>query len=355
MNDSDSNEAPLPKDNSPINNFTICPECFSRVEILNINEENSTIEYRCIKEDKTNLMSIKQYLKKINECKIPQINEIKDKCKCHINKDYICYCFDCKLHLCEKCLKTRIHINHNKAYIIEIKPIEEEIEIVEEVIKDYDKKLKELINEKITKTNEYKEKENLEKNILHKILEKKYKINNNKKKEELKENNNNFMKDIEEIKKKYEKEIKLRKKKYENENHKIKNNYKLINDVERIKYQIKIEKIILKYKNEINKHEFEKRIENYDNMLKINKMIFNIYYHYNNNYYNSLNMNSLLMYYINSKYINDKIIQIKLKDKYDEIIKIIKHKRIEDNKMKIDKKKNENEIKELKIKLSHIL
>ena len=84
-------------------------------------------------------------------------------------------------------------------------------------------------------------------------------------------------------------------------------------------------------------------------------MIFNIYYHYNNNYYNSLNMNSLLMYYINSKYINDKIIQIKLKDKYDEIIKIIKHKRIEDNKMKIDKKKNENEIKELKIKLSHIL
>ena len=74
-------------------------------------------------------------------------------------------------------------------------------------------------------------------------------------------------------------------------------------------------------------------------------------------------MNSLLIYYIKSKYINEKIIKVKLDNNYDEIIKIIKQKRIEDKKIKeenerIEKEKMKveenykNEINELKNKIT---
>ena len=159
----------------------------------------------------------------------------------------------------------------------------------------------------------------------------------------------NYLKSIKEIKIKYENNLRLRKQEYEEEIIKIRNKYKLINEKERIKPGLKIEKLEIKYINEINRHEFEKAIENYEQMLRINKMVFNIYNNYNNNYYNSLNINSLLKYYINTQYINDNIIKIKLKDKYDEIVNIIKQKRKE------EKDKNENkEIEELKKKVSNI-
>ena len=353
---SDTKEAPLPNYENNfelnINGFTICPECLSAIEILNINkEENNTIEFRCIKEDKVCLMEIKEYLKNIDELKNKKIEEIKDKCQTHINKSYICYCFDCKCHLCNECLKTRIHINHRKSNIIEIQPREEEIEIIDEMIKDYDKKLKEVRIEKENKTKECKEKLEKEKRREEKKLKKENKSNENKEKEEINKSKINYMEDIDKIRIRYENEIKLRKMKYEEELNGIKNKYKLINEKERIKTELKIEKLEIKYKNEINKHNFEKTIEDYDKMLRINTIIFNIYNNYNNNYYNSLNINTLLMYYINNKNINDKI-KIKLKDKYDEVINLIKHKSNEDKKLKENKKIKEKEIDEIKKKVS---
>jgi hypothetical protein len=128
-----------------------------------------------------------------------------------------------------------------------------------------------------------------------------------------------------------------------------------------MKTKIKIEKLDKKYKNEINKYEFEKRIEDYDKILRINKIVYNSYNKYNNNYFNSVNINSLLIYYINNQNINDNIIKIKLKDKYDEITNIIKQKRNEEKKMKeeanekIEKEKiKDKEIDELKKKVSQI-
>ena len=76
------------------------------------------------------------------------INDLKDKCEKHKNNNYISYCYECNCHLCEECLKTRIHINHKKSNIIEIKPIEEEINIIKEVIKNYNTELKKLKNKK---------------------------------------------------------------------------------------------------------------------------------------------------------------------------------------------------------------
>ena len=66
---SDANEAPLPKNKINIpdltkDGFTICTQCLSAIEIINIKEENNIIEYRCIKEDKVFIMELKEYLKK---------------------------------------------------------------------------------------------------------------------------------------------------------------------------------------------------------------------------------------------------------------------------------------------------
>ena len=173
---SDFKEAPLPfRTRNPDDIFTdgvtVCPECSSAIEILTINEENSIIEYKCTKENKNYIIPIKEYIKKINKCKIKNIDEVSDKCKTHKAK-YICYCFDCNCHLCNECLKTRIHINHRKSNIIEIKPMEEEIDIVKDVINDYRLKLENAKIEKKNKTIEMEKLLNNEKEKEKKILEK---------------------------------------------------------------------------------------------------------------------------------------------------------------------------------------
>ena len=105
-------------------------------------------------------------------------------------------------------------------------------------------------------------------------------------------------------------------------------------------------------------------------MLKINKIVFDIYNIYGNNYYNSSNINSLLIYYIENECINDNIVKIKLKDKYKEILEKIKkrngeYKRVEEEKEKNEimfkqkmeemEKKYEKEKKELEKKISQYI
>ena len=216
----------------------MCPNCLSVIEILTINEENSIIEYRCIKENKNYIMSIKEYIEKTNKCKIKNMDEVVDKCKDH-NMKYICYCFDCNCHLCNECLKTRTHINHRKSNIIEIKPMEEEIDIVKEVINDYRLKLENIKIEKKNKTMEIEKLLNNEKEREKKKLEKDNILNKEKENEELEENNKKYLIDIEEIRNKYERELQLRKEKYDKENNNIKNKYKLIKEKEETKYKLK--------------------------------------------------------------------------------------------------------------------
>ena len=362
----DSNEAPLPKETIELeenNDLIICPKCSSIIEIISINEENNIIEYRCIKENKNYIKPIKEYLETIKAKKEKNIEELKDKCKIHKNKNYICYCFDCNNHLCNECLKTRNHINHRKSNIVEINPIEEEIEIIKEVIKYYKRELENKKLEKGNKTKEIDKLLNKDKRKENIKLEKEERMNKEKEKDELKKNNDNYIKDIEEIRKRYEEEIKKRKNKYEEDKNNIINKYKLINEKDKMKYKIKIEKINIKYMNEIKKYEFEKKIENIDNILKINEIIFNNYNNYNNNYYNSVNINSLLNYYIKNGYINEEIIKKKYKDKYNKLLEIIEKKKNEDKKKKEEnerigkekigiEEKYKNEINELKDKIS---
>ena len=203
--------------------FTICPECSSAIEISSINDINNIIEYRCLKDNKKYIMPIKQYLDELKKNNKKNINEINDKCKKHKEESYICYCFDCNCHLCNECLKARDHISHRKNNIIEIKPIKEELNIVENVIEDYKIRLEKIRKEKINREKENEEQTNKEKKAEKEKLNSEIKKNKIKEEKELEINNNNYLNDIEEIKREYENKIKLRKVKYEEENIKIYN------------------------------------------------------------------------------------------------------------------------------------
>jgi hypothetical protein len=131
-------DAPPPTPTSEIkeykNNYYNCTQCSSLIEISSINVENNKIEFKCCNDEhEKQTMKIKAYLDTMKFNNKEQLN--KDRCEIHDNNKYKCYCFDCNCHLCEECLKTRTHINHQKNLIIEIKPVEEELEIMEEIIK----------------------------------------------------------------------------------------------------------------------------------------------------------------------------------------------------------------------------
>ena len=316
-----------------------CIDCSSFIEILSINEENNIIEFKCLNKEKNHekkIISIKEYLSKMENYRQKNIG---DRCKEHKNKKYVSYCCDCNIHLCEDCLKTRFHINHNKNNIIEIKPIKEELFIIEETIKDYNKKIENLRVEKINKEKEIvnnikKKKENENKRIKE-IL----KNNNEEKKEELKINKEKYISDIEEIKRKYIQEIKERKDKYEKENNEINSKYKLKEKKENQIYEFKIEEIVKKYNEKIKDLKYDIKIENLINLKKISEIVYNTYNAYNDNYYNCVNINNILLSYYKNENVKNNIMKKILKNNYEDIIKIILRKKDEDIKSNLRKEK----------------
>ena len=138
-------------ENAPIERQNICcPQCSSLIEIFSFS--NNEIKYKCqnktIHNNKFDIMSIENYLKIMKIKDYSTINE--DNCEIHEGNKYIFYCFDCRRHLCEECLKTRNHIAHIKDNIFEIQPNKNELKkinnYIEEKVKDNDiKKLLELI------------------------------------------------------------------------------------------------------------------------------------------------------------------------------------------------------------------
>ena len=113
-------QAPYP-DNIELKNNSIgynCTKCSSLIEILSINENNNTIEFNCINNcHNYNKIKIKEYLQKM--IKYNDNKNISEKCEMHKKDEYIIYCFDCKVHLCKECLKSKKHRNHEKINIFE--------------------------------------------------------------------------------------------------------------------------------------------------------------------------------------------------------------------------------------------
>ena len=123
-----------------------CTECSSIIEILSIDEQNNTIEFKCINKDKNHKIkiNINDYLEKMKKYNNKNIN--KDTCNIHNNK-YITFCINCNIHLCNECLRTKKHINHIKNNIIEIQSSKDELKIVEEIINHYDERIENLTSE----------------------------------------------------------------------------------------------------------------------------------------------------------------------------------------------------------------
>ena len=88
-----------------------CTECFSPLEILSIDEKRFTIEFKCINNNHKKKLLIKEYIDKMKNFNNSNLHN--DKCQIH-NLPYVCYCLDCKIHLCKECLKLRNHVNHKK-------------------------------------------------------------------------------------------------------------------------------------------------------------------------------------------------------------------------------------------------
>ena len=70
---------------------------------------------------------------------------------------------DCKKHVCEKCLKSRSHINHNKKILLEFQPNENELKEIMNNFKYYDEKIENLLKEKFDTIKKLKDKINIEK------------------------------------------------------------------------------------------------------------------------------------------------------------------------------------------------
>ena len=341
--------ATITEENDYNNIYYNCPECPSLIEILSIDEENNNIEYNCLSKKYLhgkNKISISEYLHKMNKFNNISIN--KDTCDIHsannINNEYIGYCFDCNCHLCSECLQTRNHINHIKNNIIEIKPKREELKVIEEIIKEYNKNLNKLRKEKYSNERLYEEEFNIKKKKEDEIIEKIKENNKDKEKDELKKNKEKYLFDLDEIKKKYNEEIKQRKNKYINDNIYIRNKYKYINYKDNMRYKLNIKNINNSFRQEVKKLNYDTKIEKIYSMKTLIELVYNTYCSYNNNYFNAVNINKILLHYYNNEYINDTIIKQTLKENYEGSLKKISLKRNEE--INCYKKQKENDLDE---------
>ena len=204
-----------------------CTECPSSIEILSIKENECTIEFKCIKNNHKQKMLIKDYINKMKEFNNNEINN--DKCTIH-NIKYECYCNICNIHLCKECLKLRNHISHLKVNIIEVQPNKKEINIVEDIIKNYEIRIENLEKEKLNKTKEMNNKLKEYKNKLKEKNEIKFKENKSSMENELKLNKDKYLLDKENLRNNYENEIKEIYYNYKNnENKKLFNDRCIIN------------------------------------------------------------------------------------------------------------------------------
>ena len=162
---SDMNDAPPLELNNYLYN---CTECSSNIEIISLDENK--IKFKCCNNHNIEI-EIKEYLKRMKQYNNIKLND--DKCDKH-KKEYLSYCFDCNIHLCNECLKTREHSYHYKIIILEIEPKNEIAHKIRYLINDNKIKINKLKKSK-------KEKENILDNILtnniKKIEEKKMRMN----------------------------------------------------------------------------------------------------------------------------------------------------------------------------------
>ena len=319
------------------------------------------------KSNKTN--QYKNFFRKNEKKAGNKIND--DSCQIHNDNKFISYCFDCNCHLCIECLKLREHLYHNKNNIIEIQPIQEELNIIEEIISYYKIKIDSLEEEKSNKIKNVNDSFIEDKNIYEKEHEEKVNKNSKEKNEELKKNENKYMSDIEEIELNYRNSLNSRKYAYERDSEDINNKYNLIEKKENESYNNTMRE--LEKENKIKIEEitiFYKKFENIYDFKRLNEIVYHTYNKYNDNYYNCININNFILSYCKDDNIQKNILKKNLdyleeKLRKNEDLKFNKKKEEEEkekqklidkyeNQIKEINKKFEKEIKEIKINLENL-
>ena len=321
-----------------------CSECSSLIEILSINEDKNEISFKCVNNIKhaNQKMNINDYLEKMK--KFIDKNNLRDKCKNHSNKEYLCYCFNCRYHLCKECIKSKEHKKHNKIYLIELQPNEEDIDKLKNKIETYNNKIELIKKEKESII--YKLKFELKRKIIqeNKKFEKTINLYKIKKENEIKKNNEAYKKDIKEIKRKYKEELKLRKNRYEKDDNSINNKYKFNKNKEWIINNNRIKELYINFNNNINKLSEDILLKNLLNIKKLNEIIYRTYNISSNNYYYCTNINNIINNNENQNKIN--VNEINIENEND---KNINCKDVFDNDRLIENKYKNYIISEIKI------
>ena len=220
-----------------------CTECSSAIEILSINEEENLIEFKCNNNHKIK-MSINEYINKMKEFNNEKLNN--NICNKHQKENYS-FCFDCNIHLCKECIKTKKHNYHYKIYLMEIIPEDNILNEIENIIEGNKKDIKKLNSEKIHLEKKLKKILNSNINKIKVIKDTKRENNKNKEYHEIKMNIENYSLKLEKLKEEYENQIKKIKLEYITAVKYIKNKYKSINDNDESEYNYKISKLNNKY------------------------------------------------------------------------------------------------------------
>ena len=115
-------------------NSYCCPYCTSLPEILNFNEGNGTIIFKCKKHGENNI-NIQDYLENMQKyLTISELNT-KNKCNEHRNEVYSNFCLTCQENICQKCLKK--HEKHIIYNIESFRPNNNEILLIKNKINIY--------------------------------------------------------------------------------------------------------------------------------------------------------------------------------------------------------------------------
>ena len=320
-----------------------CTDCSLVIEIISLDDVNNILSFNCPKHGQRE-MAIKDYLNNMkkntflysicspckknqnevsnneifnyctncklvlcNNCKVNhdqehdiiKNNKILTNCPIHPKNYNLSYCLDCNCHICKECIQHRKHMRHNIRSIKDNQPSNEEVNNLLNLIHKYKD---EINNFEIEKNKKLIESENKFNNNMEQekteykklIIDTKLKLQ-----KELTKCENDYNNQIAEIKKKYEKELNEKKMLLANDKKSINEKYEKIDVNNKKKYDENCDILEKNYNSEKNEYEnsFKKKINQYQELLNINTIIYNTYNKSKENYFHNINIINLLINY----------------------------------------------------------
>ena len=332
-----------------------CSKCSSNIEIISIDHNESKITFKCLncdkeKNHKIQTLPIGEYIKKMenytylsdkcsicykeqsslknffchkfcvncnvvvcNECKEKHINNNYNKhylinnnekrIKCLLHPDNINseYCLKCKMHLCEECLNTREHLEHETKSLGHILPTIKEKESFKQNIESLKNRKKDLENEKTNKILEYNKKINEIRLKNKNEYESRLKLVESEEKKELENNELKMKEKLNEAKLKYENEIKKINEYYTINEKKIKDEHKYIKEDLKKAFNNEICRLSNKLFIDYDSKKIDKKIGNLEDLISIHEIIQKTQEKYTNNYYNNINLLNALSFFEKNK------------------------------------------------------